>query len=691
PAGYTSSVQNPVINVAASSNAGVYTLTVTDANSCTNTITTNVVINSTPTISVNNPTVCLNQTINLTATGGTGYAWAGPGGYTSLSQNPVIPNSTLPMTGQYTVLVTSATGCTNTAVANVSVFPLPNPAITSNTPCLGTTLSLNGSGGSVYAWTGPNSFSSNAQNPSITTVSALAGGLYTLVATVGTCSASTTGSITVNPLPTPNIVSNSPVCIGNPINFTGSGGVAYAWSGPGGYTDASQNPVIAASALSNTGNYTLTVTDANGCVNTIVKPVTVNPQPIVAAVGNTVCENSNASLSASGGVSYAWSGPGGFTSAVQNPFIAGTTMASAGQYVVVVTDVNTCTNTAVANLIINPAPTPSIVTNSPICINNVLSLAASGGLSYAWTGPNGFISAAQNPTIMANSLSVGGIYSVTATDSKGCTATIGSTTVINPNPVPFIVSSPNKGCLPLCVTYTCQVSAGSVINWNLGNGTTASNVNAATCYYTTGTYSITTSVTDANGCPGSATYTAQVYPNPVADYNYSPYKPIVNQDDVTFTDASYGANITGWNWYFMDNAQYTSTLQNPVFTYPEAGTYAVALVVKSDKGCSDTVVKSLVVGEDFGIWVPNAFTPNGDGLNDVFYAKGFGITKFEMQIFDRWGEVVFSSEDINSAWDGKFQGRGDKICAEDAYTWRVKVVSVFGKAKELTGHVTLIK
>jgi gliding motility-associated-like protein len=199
-------------------------------------------------------------------------------------------------------------------------------------------------------------------------------------------------------------------------------------------------------------------------------------------------------------------------------------------------------------------------------------------------------------------------------------------------------------------------------------------------------------MTDNNGCPATAVYTVEVYPQPVADFNYAPIKPILNIDnDVTFTDASHGTTISSWNWYFMNTPQYQSTQQHPHFMYTEPGMYAVALVVKSDKGCLDTLVKALEVGEDFGIYVPNAFTPNGDGLNDTFQPKGFGVEKYEMQIFDRWGEKVFETTEWEKGWDGIYQGRGGPIGKEDSYTWRIKVTSVFGKAHEYTGHVTLIK
>ena len=197
------------------------------------------------------------------------------------------------------------------------------------------------------------------------------------------------------------------------------------------------------------------------------------------------------------------------------------------------------------------------------------------------------------------------------------------------------------------------------------------------------------------------TFTAEVpllidiYPQPVADFNHAPIKPILNIDqEVTFTDASYGTPIVSWNWYFMNTAQYTSVLQNPTFNYTEPGTYVVALVVKSDRGCTDTLLRELVVGEDYGLYVPNAFTPNGDGLNDIFQPKGFGIVKYEINIFDRWGEKVFSTKTFEEGWNGTKQSKNDikyGTIEEGTYSWLINVTNVFGKSHELTGNVTLIK
>jgi gliding motility-associated-like protein len=698
PSSFINTTQNTSVANASITNGGNYTLTVSDASGCTSSTITNVVVNPLPVIVVASPSVCAAQTLNLSATGGNTYLWSGPNGFTSNQSNPAIPNATLSMSGPYNVTVTTAAGCSNTAVTNATVAPLPIPsALTGGAVCVGSTLMLSSSGGSSYSWTGPNGFSSNQQNPNISNATLNAGGVYNVIVTANTCTASASVSGTVNPLPTPVLNSNSPVCIGSAINFNALGGVSYSWSGPQGFTSSNQNPSISSSAINNSGNYTLTVTDANNCVNTAVLNVTVNPQPTPMATGASVCQNGNTSLSANGGVSYSWTGPNGFTSSNQNPLLSNVQPISAGQYTVLVTNANSCTNTAVASLAVNPAPTPNVQSNSPVCLNQSLNLTATGGLTYSWTGPNGFISNLQNPSFNATSMAYSGNYMVTVTDANNCSATAVLNATVNPLPTATIFSGNNRGCAPICVTFSVQSSpAAATTNWILGDGSFTNNSNTASrCYNAAGIYTVSASVTDNNGCPGTAVYTVEAYPQPVADFNHAPIKPIINVDgDVSFTDASHGPPIVSWNWYFMNTAQYQSTEQNPHFNYTEPGSYPVALIVKSEQGCLDTLIKLIEVGEDFGIYVPNAFTPNGDGLNDTFQPKGFGIVKYEMQIFDRWGEKIFETNDFEKGWDGIRQKKNDvnyTVSKEDVYTWRIKVTSVFGKAHEYTGHVTIIK
>lgn len=921
PLSYTSNQQNPTISNAVAGNSGTYTLTVTSAAGCTNTAITTVTVNPMPVIVIgSNSPVCLNFPLNLTSTGGGTYSWSGPNAFTSTLQNPTIAAATPVNAGVYSVTVT-ALGCSSIASTTVSITTPTTSAANTGPYCAGTTINLSSPSASSYTWSGPGGFSSNMQNPTQAGSTPAMSGTYTVLVSIGTCTASATTNVLVNALPTPTATATSPVCVGQAINFNGSGGTTYTWTGPATFNSNSATPAISSATNSNGGNYILTVTDANGCTNSANVNVTVNSLPVIAVTNPTNCVNTTINLTSNGGVTYSWTGPGGFTSSVQNPNIPGAQLTMSGTYVVTVTDANNCTNTANANVTVLPLPVPNIASNSPVCAGQTLNLFGSGGATYAWSGP-GYTGLAQNPTInnvtaaangvytllvssgtctasttftvvinpvpvfnfsgsnvLCNGQSNGtstvnitvgtgpfnynwstipsqntqaatglaaGTYSCTVTDANNCTsiastqitqpavftvsinsattqactnsainvnaigtggtgpytynwisgpstanysvnevlsgnynyvvnatdafncaasaninltfhpqptvtatsATLcagqstsliasGATTyiwqpgnvtgstyafsgnssvnvsvigtangcsnsanaaiVVNPNPNATINTSSNRGCAPSCVTFTAGGSSNITnYGWMINNVGISGAQNANYCFPESGTYTLGLAVIDANGCAGIAPpVSIDVYPNPVADFNHSPIKPIINQDAyVTFTDASYGANVVSWNWYFMNTAQYTSIEQNPTFSYTEPGTYPVVLVVKSDKGCIDTLVRALEVGEDFGIYVPNAFTPNDDGLNDIFQPKGFGVTKYELDIFDRWGQKVFSTTDFEEGWNGTMKSKNDVkygILEEGSYSWIIKCTSVFGKSHELTGHVILMK
>ena len=687
PSGFMSNVQNPVIPVCGLANGGTNTLTVTDANGCTNFVTVNVIVNPLPTIVVNNPTVCVNQAINFTSSGGATYLWSGPNSFTSNLQNPTIPSATLNMSGSYTVIVTSAAGCSNTAVSNATVFALPNPNITSNSPvCAGQTLNLFGTGGAVYAWSGPGYTGPN-QNPIINNVTITANGIYTLLVSSGSCTASTTYTVAINPIPVFNFTGSNVLCNGqsngtSTVNVTvGTGPFNYNWSTIPTQTTQDANSLSA-------GTYSCTVTDANGCTSVASTQIT-QPTAFSVSINSTTfsaCANTPINVNAigaggTGPYNYNWvSGPATSVYSV-NEIVSGNYI-----YTVNATDAFNCPATANINLTFFPQPTVT-ATSATLCAGQTTALTASGANTYVWQPGN--IIGATYPFSGNTSINV----SVVGT-ANGCSNSANTNIIVNPNPSSNINLGNAKGCVPTCITFTAGgnpniTSYGWILN---GAGITGS-VNGAYCFDEAASYTLGLTVMDGNGCTGTVIpVTIDIYAQPVADFNHSPIKPIINQDPfVTFTDASYGANIVSWNWYFMNTAQYTSVEQNPTFAYTEPGTYPVVLVVKSDKGCYDTLIRPIVVGEDFGIYVPNAFTPNGDGLNDIFQPKGFGIVKYELNIFDRWGEKVFSTKATEEGWDGTFMGRGKIISEEGTYTWLINCTSVFGKAHELKGHVTLMK
>ncbi len=692
PSVFSSALQNTSITPVALTNSGVYSLTVTDANNCSKTGTANIVINPLPAALANsNGTVCLGANILLTSGGGTSYAWSGPNGYASALQNPTITPAALVNAGDYTVTVT-ALGCSSTATANLAINIPTTSASNAGPYCAGNAIQLNTPTGTSFVWSGPNGFASVTQNPVIPGVGVNAGGDYTVTASIGGCTAVAVTSVTVNALPIPIIGSNGPVCLGRDIVLNGGGGTSYQWSGPSLFTSSLQSPTITTAGISNSGVYTLTVTDANICTNTITLNVLVNPLPVAGATGTIVCVGNNAGLTASGGTSYSWVGPNGFSSVLQNPVIVSSNTTHIGQYTVTVTNANTCTNTAVANIMVNLSPTVAISGIGAACLNSLLSYTAQGGGTYQWTGPNNFNSSAPTITINASSLSVGGQYSVAVTSINGCKASAITNATVYLLPPVNVSSDIRTGCVPLCINFTCTSNVPiQTFGWDLnnGSGSVSTSSNAAGCYLTAGIYTVVAELSNTFGCRNSGTYTVQAYPRPVAEFMYQSIKPIANvSSNVQFTDVSNGANVVAWNWDFTNAGTHLSTLQHPNYNYTEAGDYYAALVVTSDYGCRDTVMKRITVGEDFGIWIPNTFTPDGSGVNDTFQPKGFGIVSYDVSIYDRWGERLYKGNDFYQGWDGTYK---NDLCKTDVYVYRILVINVYGKSLEYVGHVNLIR
>jgi gliding motility-associated-like protein len=583
PGGFTSASQNPIQATATTTMSGVYTVTVT-VSGCTATATTSVTVNPLPTPTASNTgPYCPGATIQLNATGGGTYSWSGPGGYSAAVQNPTRPTATTAMSGVYTVTVTT-NGCTATATTSVTVNPLPVPTATNTGPyCPGSTVQLNATGGGTYSWSGPNSFTSTSQNPTAGAATVLNAGAYTVTVTASGCTATATTTVVMNATLVPGLASNSPVCAGTALNLTCSNGVTWAWTGPNGFTSASQNPTIAAATTAASGTYSATVTDASGCTGTATVAVVVNPLPTPTA-SNTgpYCAGATIALTATGGGTYSWSGPNTFTSTSATPTIAASTTAMSGVYTVTVT-VSGCTATATTSVTVNPLPTPTASNTGPYCAGTTIALTATGGGTYSWSGPSGFTSTSGTPTIAASTTAMSGVYTVTVTVT-GCTAIATTSVTVNPLPAP---TASNTG--PYCAgaTISLTATAGGTYAWSGPSGFTSTSATptiAASTPAMSGAYTVTVTL---GTCTATATTSVTVNPLPVPTAtNTGPY----------CLGTPVQLNATGGGTYSWSGPNaFTSTSQNPSpggATASMAGVYTVTVTLTS---CTATATTTITI------------------------------------------------------------------------------------------------
>jgi hypothetical protein len=409
-------------------------------------------------------TFCQGGSVVLTASTGTAYQWNLNGnaitGATSATYNATA-------SGDYTVAITSAGGCSATSAATtVTVNPLPIATISASGPttiCQGSAVTLTASVGASYLWSnGATTASINATTP----------GNYSVTVTNATnCSATSAATtVTVNPLPIASISASgsTTICQGSAVTLTATAGDTYLWSN--GATTSSINATTA-------GNYSVTVTNATNCSATsAATTVTVNPLPIasISASGSTtICQGSAVTLTASAGASYLWSN-GATTSSID--------ATTAGDYSVTITNATNCSATSAATtVIVSPLPIATASNSGPVTSGATISLSATGGDTYSWTGPNNFTSTLQNPAILNATTANAGTYTVTVSQN-GCTATSSTDVVVNTTPAGALnfdgvndyvtINNPFRAFnKEITVEWTANIDPTSVLGSGIGQST----------------------------------------------------------------------------------------------------------------------------------------------------------------------------------------------------------------------------
>ncbi len=731
-----------------------YTVTGTNTNSCSNTATVTVTVNPLPTISAGtNKSICIGSATTLPATGGASYTWTPATGLSCTSCATPTANPTTTTT--YTVTGTNANGCVNTANVTVTVNPLPVISAGSNkTICAGSSTALQATGGTFYAWAPTTGLScTGCQNPTATPATTTT---YVVTGTnTNGCSDTAHVTVTVNPLPTISGGGNKAICTGASVQLQGSGGTSYTWS-PAAGLSCTACAAPTASPISTT-TYTVTGTDANGCISTATVAVTVNAIPNVTATTskNIICDGTSAQLQAFGAGSYSWT-PALNLSCVScnNPVASPPNDVT---YIVTGTT-NGCSDTAQVHIKVLPKPNINAGPDTSICAGDSVRLHGSGNIPLTWSpGTSLSCSNCNNPVATPAATTT---YTLSATDSNSCANTDDVTITVHP--LPNVDAGDDA---TICNGDPLQLSAKGADTYSWSPATDLSCVHCKNPVATpTGQITYTVTGTDGFGCsnsdeiqvsviqkePTSASPDADIcrngsvtlnasggdtyqwipssgldnpnIPNPKASpENTTTYAVIIKQG-ICFADTSrvkvtvhenptinagpdqntisgtpvqlraLGSNVTRYEWS-PANSLDCSDCSSPKATPFVTTTYEVR--VYTALGCTSKDEVTVHVSCDkTQLFIPNTFTPNGDGVNDRFFPQGKGITSVQsFRVFNRWGQIVFDAQNIplndeTHGWDGTYK---NEPLSPDVFIYIINAFCESGEPLELKGDISLVR
>lgn len=679
-------------------------------------------------IIASSPNICGGNSVTLSApAGGASYVWSNAGGGTTgIVGSTTGQTATVNLGGTYQVVVTSVAGPTCTTTLNITIGSNPSFPVaqfTNTTVCAGSPMQFTDTStpvGSITAWKwdfdNDGITDDSTQNP---THIFPANGTYpvSLVISWGLCNADTTINVTVNTGVLPVISPAGPFCPNDPpVNLTADipGGV---WSGTGITNSVTGTFTPFPSVI---GSDTVTYTVGGSCSTSASEVIIVNPLPVAdAGIDLDICSAGSGTIGipSTAGYDYSWTPTTGFSgsSIVSNPSLSltnpGPSSTITTTYTVTITETATgCLATDDVNVVVYPVTNVNAGSPQYVCSGESITLAGTVGgaaTSGTWSGGTGTYSP-NNTTLnaiytpsaaeyAANSV----ILTLTTNDPAGpCTFSSSNVTFYFYGiPVVNFSADDPLGCPVLCVNFTDLSAIGgadSIVSWswNFGDGSAGSTIpDPSHCFSQSGLYDIELTVTSYNGCISSLTQSqfVQVYSIPVAAFDPTPNPASVIDPVITFNNQS-STDVNYWFWDFGDSTTLAPSTSSPTHEYPKeaSGSYLVTLIVHNADGCYDTVAHEVFIGPEFTFFIPNVFTPNGDKTNDYFFGSGIGIIKYDMWIFDRWGDMIFHGKELNDKWDGK-ANKGDNESQIDVYVWKVQLTDVFNKVHNYIGIVSLVK
>ncbi len=646
----------------------LYTLTLTDATGFILTDTATVTIKPSPVVTVNSDTICTGQTAEFTASGANTYIW--PPGFI-ISGNTATIN---PTTSASYLLTGTTNGCPDTALFHVVVNTQLSIHVNSPELCAGDSVMLIASGASLYTWkpTGAGVPAIKVSPPATTT--------YTVIGTdpFGGCADTAVAKVTVKQLPLVSV--NSPtICVGEKALLLASGAKTYTW--PTGITPTGTNTASTSPPVTTSYNV---IGTSDGCSDTVAFSVLVNPLPIVKVSSVTICEGDTTKLIASGATTYSWYPSKNLSSVTDSIVFADPKITTT----YIITGVlNNCSDTAMATVFVNTIP--NVVVNAPtICEGATAKLIASGASIYTWSpGPvvTG-IGTANVAPVVTTSYTVTG-FNGTCKDSAITTVTILPAPVANFN-------GPFEGCTPLRVDFTNASINATNYFWDFGDGNYSPLIHPIHTYYQSGSFNVTL-IAKNTSCADTLTKVAVVNVYPIPEAVLTADNDVVYEGDPKVIFSDHSVNAKDDKLSFGDGTAYPLNSLNAggiEHMYKDIKVYCATLIAQSEHGCIDTTQTCIEVKPETTFYVPNSFTLNGDSKNEFFRAYGTNIIEFKMWIFNRWGQLIFESNDLYKGWNGKYKNNESlEISQQDVYVVKIIYKDIRGKQHSYYGTATIVK
>ncbi len=636
--------------------AGNYTLTVSK-NGCSTTYgPVNISNPGAPTVSIlpsNTAPICQGESVTLTATGNaSSYDWGNGNTSTIITVSPS-SDTTINLTG-------TKNGCDGTDTYTITVKPMPNVVISiggNGEVCIGEdiTLSTGGNAGS-YQW------GNGSTQPNIT-ISPLSDTTVTLTGTTNGCDNTDSYTVVVNPLPT---ISGTPSTTPSDCG-TGTGTITGLNINPSGatvlWTNSSGDPVGTTTNVSNlpADDYTITVTDGNGCSAdqgpiSITNPNAPNP-PDISVNSNNICENGTVTFTINtpqSGVDYDWSGPNGFISTSTSFTIDSFSVADQGNYCVTLTESGCISSPSCESIVFQPLPNIEIDPNASdnmVCENGTANITATGGDTYSWTGPNSSSSTGNSIQIDPFTTAEAGYYYVVGTDNFGCTNRDSIQITALNNPTLSISSDESTGVYCNGGSANLSVTGANDYTWTAPDNSSYNgsdiiidplNNSNSGWYIVVGT--------DNNQC--SATDSIQITSSsPNIEATLSGDAIICPGDPIQFnaSDGDYSYNWSGPNGNITADQSFTILNAQT----DDSGWYFVTITDSNNCVATDSVHVTIVV--DVGcLKIPTLITPNFDDLNDNWTIPGLeAFPEASVQIYNRWGNLIFEENPFKNNWGGE--------------------------------------